>query len=49
MIAIKYFIYKFNNMKSVKLFFLAAALSAGISVTAQTADEIVEKNIAAMG
>lgn len=36
-------------MKSVKLFFLAAALSAGISVTAQTADEIVDKNIAAMG
>lgn len=36
-------------MKSVKLFFLVAALSAGISVTAQTADEIVDKNIAAMG
>jgi len=36
-------------MKSVKLFFLAAALSAGIGVTAQTADEIVDKNIAAMG
>ena len=36
-------------MKSVKLFFLAAALSAGIGATAQTADEIVDKNIAAMG
>lgn len=36
-------------MKSVKLFFLAVALSAGINATAQTADEIVDKNITAMG
>ena len=36
-------------MKSVKLFFLAAMIFSGFGINAQTADEAIDKYVAAMG
>lgn len=36
-------------MKSVKLFFLAAMIFSGFGINAQTADEVVDKYVTAMG